>query len=111
MGSRKDKRHEDERKQRGPGDIRKVIRLVTFGLAVAALVKELRMPPEERTWNGVVVRVVPYDFRMPTVERWKARMWDPEAEHLFGPRVFGVGWTLNAGRAVALVRQRFASDG
>lgn len=116
MGSREngrhdDGRHEEGRKRRGPGGIQRVVRLVMLGLAVAALVKELRTPAPERTWHGVVVRFVPYDFRMPTVARMKERMWNPEGEHLINPRVFGVGWTLNAGKAVALVRQRMASEG
>ena len=35
-------------------DLQKLIRLITLALAVAAVVKELRKPPEERTWNGVL---------------------------------------------------------
>ncbi len=38
---------------------------------------------------------VPYDFRMPTLERIKERMWNPDDERIIVPRVFGVGWTLN----------------
>lgn len=92
-----------------PGDLRRLIRLITLGLAVVALVKELRTPAEEREWNGIVVGFVPYDFRMPTAERIQERFWDPEAEHVIGPRVFGVGWTLNLGRLVELVRRHLAS--
>ena len=89
-------------------DLQKVIRLVTLGLAVAAVVKELRTPPGERQWNGRL-GFVPYDFRIPTLARVKSRMWDPEGAHLLSPRVFGVGWTLNAGRVVELVRRRVVS--
>jgi len=92
-----------------PGDLQRLIRLVTLALAVAALVKELRTPPEERQWNGLVVGFVPYDFRVPTIERIKQRFWDPQGAHLISPRVFGVGWTLNVGRIVELVRQRVSS--
>ena len=60
-------------------DLQKLIRLITLGLAVAAVVKE--------------------------------RMWDPEGAHLISPRVFGVGWTLNVGRLVELVRQRVSAAG
>ncbi|WP_421732996.1 DUF5808 domain-containing protein [Cellulomonas sp.] len=87
-------------------DLQKVIRLITLALAVAAVVKELRLPAEEREWHGQVVGFVPYDFRVPTMARFKERMWDPEGAHVISPRVFGVGWTLNAGRIVELVRQR-----
>ena len=82
-----------------------LVQLVTAGLAVAAVVQELRLPPDERTWHGTVAGFVPYEFRMPTVERIKERVWDPEGG-LISPHVFGVGWTLNLGRAVALVRER-----
>ena len=91
-------------------DLQKVIRLVTLGLAVAAVVKELRKPADERTWNGAL-GFVPYDFRVPTLARVKERMWDPEGAHLVNPRVFGVGWTLNLGRLVELVRQRVSAAG
>ena len=95
----------DERDKKRLG-FRDVIRRVTIGLAVAALVKEVRRPPEEREWNGVVAGCVPYDFRFPTVARFKERVWAPESEHLINPRVCGVGWTLNAGRAVELVKRK-----
>ncbi|MFD6444101.1 DUF5808 domain-containing protein [Promicromonospora sp. NPDC060204] len=88
------------------GGLKRLVTLVTIGLAVAAVVKELRLPEEERTWNGKVAAVVPYDFRFPTLERAKERLWDPEAEHVIGPRVFGVGWAVNVGRVVALVREK-----
>jgi hypothetical protein len=96
---------EHERRRRR-GGIQTVIRLVMLGLAVTAVVKELRTPAEERTWNGVVAGFVPYDFRRPTLDRFRERMWNPEGEHVIGPRVFGVGWTVNVGRLVALVRKR-----
>jgi uncharacterized membrane protein len=37
-------------------------------------------------------------------------MWAPDSEHLFGPRVFGVGWTLNFGRLAALAQQGHRED-
>ena len=86
-----------------------LFRAVGFGLAVAALAKELRKPSEDRTWHGVVAGVVPYEFRMPTLERFRERVWNPDADRLIGPHVFGVGWTVNLGRAVAIVRERLAT--
>ncbi len=88
------------------GGLNRLLTLVTISLAVAAIVKELRKPEDERTWNGKVAAVVPYDFRFPTLERAKERLWDPEAEHVVGPRVFGVGWAVNVGRVVAIVRAK-----
>jgi hypothetical protein len=96
-----------ERGTQGKG-FANVVRLVKFGLVVAAVAKELSTPEDERTWNGVVAGFVPYDFRMPTVARIRERVWDPQAEHLISPHVFGVGWTLNVGRVVELVRQKVA---
>ena len=89
--------------------IQKLVRLVTFGLAVAAVTKELRTPAQERTWEGVVAGFVPYDFRMPTVDRIRERIWNPESENLISPHVFGVGWTVNVGRVVELIRRKVAA--
>lgn len=91
--------------------IRWLVRLVGIGLVVAAVAKELRTPPEERTWHGVVAGFIPYDFRWPTIARLRERVWAPEDEHLITPQVFGVGWTLNAGRVVSLIRQRPSGAG
>jgi hypothetical protein len=74
---------------------------------VAAVAKELRTPADERTWHGVVAGFVPYDFRPPTVARLRERVWAPQEEHLLSPHPFGVGWTINAGRIVTLIRRRF----
>lgn len=104
MGSRKSATQGGSSKRKG--GLRQLITMVTIALAIAAVVKELRKPAEERTWNGKVASVVPYDFRMPTVERAKERLWNPEAEHVVGPRVFGVGWTVNAGKVVAMAKDR-----
>ena len=99
-------RKHDGRRKGGLGGL---IRLVTIGLVIAAVTKELQKDPDERTWHGTV-GFVPYEFRVPTVERIRERVWAPEGEHLLSPHVFGVGWTLNLGRVVALVRERLADD-
>lgn len=99
MGSKRDR-------DKGRPGLQNLVRLITLGLIVTAVVKELRTPAGERTWNGVVAGFVPYDFRAPTLARFKERMWAPTNEHLITPRPFGVGWTLNAGRVVALARHQ-----
>ena len=98
----------DERSN-GPRDLRRLVRLITLGLAVTALVKELRTPPEERRWNGFVIGFVPYEFRVPTPERIKERLWNPDSGSIINPRVFGVGWTLNVGRVLGLIKERISS--
>lgn len=101
------KKHVDhDRTKRKGGGLRRLITIASIALAAAAVVKELRTPEAERTWHGKVASVVPYEFRFPTLERAKERLWDPDAEHVVGPRVFGVGWTVNAGKVVAMVRSR-----
>ena len=100
--------HGQDEKRRG---FQQVIRLVTFGLVVASVVKELRTPVEERTWHGVVAGFVPYDFRMPTIARFRERVWDPQGENLLNPRVFGVGWTVNVGKVVKFVREKVSEAG
>jgi len=88
-----------------PEGVRRLITLATVALAAAAVLKELRLPADERTWHGRVAKVVPYDFRVPTLARVKERVWNPEGQHFVGPRVFGVGWTVNMGKVVSEARE------
>jgi hypothetical protein len=88
--------------------IQNVRRLIWLGLVVAAVVKELRTPADERTWNGLLAGFIPYDLRIPTVSRVRDRLWAPH-DNLLMPHPFGVGWTLNLGRVVSLVRDRFTA--
>jgi len=83
---------------------RRFVTLVAFGLVVAAVIDQLRRDPEERTWEGSVAGVVPYDFRMPTLERARSRWWNTDDDRLFVPQVFGVGWTINFARLARLAQ-------
>ncbi|MGN6379353.1 MAG: DUF5808 domain-containing protein [Gaiellales bacterium] len=83
---------------------RRKIALLAAGLTAAAVVKELRKPPDKRTWHGRLGGALPYDFRIPTVKRARSRWWNPDAPYLT-PRVFGVGWDLNVGRIVDEARR------
>jgi hypothetical protein len=89
--------------------LRSVYRLAMAGLVGALVVRELRLPAEERTWHGQVGGVVPYDLRMPTAARLKEQVWAPENPQLIVPRAFGVGWSLNVARVVALAREKFGT--
>jgi hypothetical protein len=82
---------------------RRIVKIVAFALAVAAVVEQLRLPADERTWEGRVAGIVPYDFRVPTLERARSRWWNPQDERLFVPTIFGVGWTVNVARLVRLL--------
>lgn len=77
---------------------RKFLTLVGVGLVAAAVVTELRKPPDERTWEGTLGGVVPYDLRPPTAERVMQRLWAPGNATVFTPHIFGVGWSMNLGR-------------
>ena len=79
---------------------RKLIRWVAIALVALAIGDQLRRPSEERTWEGTVIGFVPYDFRMPTIERARSRWWNPGEPRLFVPQVFGLGWTINVARLV-----------
>ncbi len=83
---------------------RRFVKLVALGLIVAAVIDQLRRDPDERTWEGAVGGFVPYDFRMPTLERARSRWWNTDDERLFVPQVFGVGWTVNLARLAKLAR-------
>ena len=71
-----------------------VIGLAAVGAAIAT---ELKKPAEERTWHGKIGGVVPYDFRRPTVDEVREKVWNPTG-NFWSPSVFGVGWTPNLGR-------------
>jgi hypothetical protein len=87
--------------------IRRLVRLVTFGLVVGAIATELSKPPAERTWHGRVLDVVPYDFRPPTWQKIRTAYWNPDSDRLFSDRVFGVGWAVNLHRAKTLMEDVF----
>jgi hypothetical protein len=73
-----------------------LVRLATIALVAMAVVQELRKPADQREWWGKV-GPVPYDFRPPTLERFRSRLWAPDRP-LVSPQPFGLGWTLNFGR-------------
>jgi hypothetical protein len=80
--------------------------ILAAGLFVAAVIQQLRQPKDERQWVGKVAKIVPYDLRRPTAQRLLASVWSPDDPRLFMPYGFGVGWTLNLGRVVRLLKQR-----
>src|ERR1700719_1903650 len=87
--------------------VRRLMRLTVFGLVIAAVATELSKPDPERTWEGRVLGVVPYDFRPPTWDRIRSAYWNPQSDHLLSDRVFGVGWAVNLHRAKTLMDQAF----
>jgi hypothetical protein len=90
-------------------DLIKAIRLLFWASIAAAVYQELKKPPALRTWHGKVGGVIPYDFRVPTLDRLRDAYWNPSSDTVFSERVFGVGWSVNipvaARRLNEIVRQ------
>ena len=93
--------HQTDQKKRP--EAKDLWRLILAIIGVVAIVQELRKPPEERTWSGKVAGFVPYDFRMPTMERFRNAYWNPDGPLITG-RVWGVGWAPNLGA----IKKRFS---
>jgi hypothetical protein len=91
---------EDAKKAKKKGKkgskVRDIYRLALMIIGIIAVVKELQKPADERTWHGKVGDFVPYDFRMPTADRFRDTYWNPDGPILSG-KVFGVGWAPNFG--------------
>ena len=60
----------------------------------AAIVQQLQRPTEERTWYGKIAGI-PYDFRLPNVERIRDTFWNKNTSKIFLPQAFGIGWSIN----------------
>jgi hypothetical protein len=58
---------------------RKILKLTAIALAIVAVVEQLRRAPADRTWEGQVAGIVPYDFRKrkmrPRLRRSFASTW------------------------------------
>lgn len=90
---------------------RSALDTMAIGAAVAlvavSVARELRTPPEDRTWQGRVAGV-PYDWRAPSVDRLKSSWWAPDDDVLVRPTVFGIGWDVNLGRVARLAQEAWA---
>jgi hypothetical protein len=76
------------------GPINIIVGLLVLIYVVIAIVQQFQRPPEERTWNGKIAGI-PYDFRLPTVERLRAAYWNKDTSQIFLPQAFGIGWAIN----------------
>lgn len=94
---------DDNQDRERPRRLQSVLKAIATALLVAAIVRELRTPREQRTWHGQV-GFVPYDLRPPTLRRMREAWWNPDDPRVIVPRPFGVGWAVNLGRVVRLVR-------
>ena len=69
-----------------------LIKIIGIALIATALYQELRKPPEERKWHGKILGFIPYEFRKPSIERLRERLWNPDDPRIFTEHVFGVGF-------------------
>ena len=70
------------------------VQVAVITVALAAVCQELEKPAEERSWHGKV-GFIPYDFRLPTIERIREGYWNEDSPHVFSPEVIGLGWAIN----------------
>jgi hypothetical protein len=96
--------------RREAGALGWLVRTLLAGAVVAAIYKELQLPPEQRTWQGRLLGFVPYDFRLPTPRRILRAWWDPDSDRLFNDQPFGVGWAVNLPVALRMIQRGTGSS-
>ena len=74
--------------------INRLIKVAAITITIAAVCQELEKPKEARQWHGLV-GFIPYDFRLPTMERLKESYWNPDDSRIFTRETFGIGWAIN----------------
>ena len=90
----------------------RLIEAAAITVTIAAVCQELEKPKEERQWHGKV-GFIPYDFRLPTIERLKESYWNPDNSRIFTREVFGVGWAVNFHallEKIRLIGESYASE-
>ena len=84
-----------------------VFRVVATAFTVAAVVYAIRTKEPSGRFLGV-----PYEFRFPTLERVRERLWNPGDPRILTPHVFGVkGWSLNLYQVVRLLGVYSVTEG
>ena len=83
-----------------------ILRTAMLATVAAAIYTELRKDPDKRTWHGKVLDVVPYDFRLPTLERVRQAYWNPRSPKVITDRPLGVGWAINIPTALRRIGVR-----
>ena len=70
--------------------IGKLVKVAAVAAFVATAVYAYREQKTHGRFYGV-----PFDYRMPTVDRALERLWNPDDPRVFTPPVFGAGWSIN----------------
>jgi Family of unknown function (DUF5808) len=84
----------------------RVLRAAALFLALAAVAQELSKPEGQRSWHGRVAGV-PYDFRFPTLKRFKESYWNPDDDRVFTDRVVGIGWAVNFAQLLPRLQEAY----
>lgn len=84
----------------------RLLRAAIFFLTLAAVAQELNKPESERHWHGRVAGV-PYDFRFPTLKRFRDAYWNPNNPRLFTDRVIGIGWAVNFAQLIPRLQEGY----
>ncbi len=72
-----------------------LIRTAVIAAVGGAIYQELRKPSAERTWHGKLLGFVPYDFRLPNLQRLRDTYWNTSSNRIFTDKPIGVGWSIN----------------
>jgi hypothetical protein len=64
----------------------------TLSLEEAQMAKQNRSTPPTRRGK---LAGMPFDWRRPTAERVKSRLWNQQDARLFAPKSFGWGYDIN----------------
>ncbi|MBM4448868.1 MAG: hypothetical protein FJ015_06515 [Chloroflexi bacterium] len=75
--------------------LNRLLQATIITLTLAAVCQELEKPEAERLWCGKIAGFVPYDLRLPTLERLKETYWNPYHSRIIVPEALGVGWAIN----------------
>jgi hypothetical protein len=86
-----------------------ILRTLAMAAVAGAIYRELRLPPEERTWHGRLLGAIPYDFRLPTPAKLIRSWWNPGSDQLISDAPFGVGWAVNVAALVERAQQMQAA--
>ncbi len=80
-------------------------RFITTAVTVAAVVYAVRTRQSHGRLLGV-----PFEFRVPTLDRLRQRLWNPDDLRVLTPHVFGAGWVVNIPRLMEIVRDALNED-
>jgi hypothetical protein len=86
--------------------LKRLLRATLFFLTLAAVAQELSKPEGQRTWHGRVAGV-PYDFRFPTLRRFRDAYWNPKDDRIFTDRVVGIGWSINFAQLIPRLQEGY----